>query len=349
MDEEVRRAHGFHTLSVKRVLEETHDTRSYALEVPEDLADIFRYQAGQFCTFRVHLGGEEHLRSYSMSSEPEVDPDLVVTVKRVPGGLVSNWFHDTVFEGTVLEVTRPAGVFCPRAGAAEVVAFCGGSGVTPVMSIAKSLLQHTQRRVKILYANRDRDSVIFAEALRALAARHAGRLEVRNHFDCDSGYLTTHAISRFAERTPDADFYICGPWPFMDLIEKTLLDLGVGSERILIERFETGETPASPLRDVGDTHSEVPDSVTLVLNGKSTTVSYRAGDTVLETARRAGLQPPFSCEAGNCATCMAVLRGGSVTMRANNALSPDEVEEGWILTCQAVPSGRSVAVEYEAL
>ena len=112
MEKDVRREHGYHAVPVKRVVQETADTRSYVLDVPDDLRDTFRYRSGQFCTFRVHLGEEEHLRSYSMSSAPETDADLTVTVKRVPGGLISNWFNDEVAEGDVLELTKPAGVFC---------------------------------------------------------------------------------------------------------------------------------------------------------------------------------------------------------------------------------------------
>ena len=139
----VRREHGYHPLRVKHIIQETADTRSFVLDVPEDLAEMFRYRAGQFCTFRVHIDDDEHLRSYSMSSAPDTDGDLTVTVKRVPGGLVSNWLHDHVATGDILEATKPAGVFCVHEGDGPVVAFCGGSGITPVMSIAKSVLAAT--------------------------------------------------------------------------------------------------------------------------------------------------------------------------------------------------------------
>ena len=350
--DEVRRAHGYHVLQVKEVVQETHDTRSFVLDIPAELADTFRYRAGQFCTFRVRIGGEQLLRSYSMSSAPETDRDLTVTVKRVEGGLVSNWFNDEVAAGDVLELTRPAGVFCVRDGSRPVVAFCGGSGITPVMSIAKSVLATTGRSVRLLYANRDRASVIFDEDLRSLGARHARRLDVRHHFDSDGGFLDAGAVAEFTGSAApglDADFYICGPGPFMQLVEATLHDAGVDPARISIERFDAAGEPAGtvPAAPAGD-DAEVPDSVTVILAGKKVTIGYQPGDTVLETARRGGLQAPFSCEAGNCATCMAILREGSAAMRANNALTPDEVEEGWILTCQALPEGRTVTVEYEA-
>jgi ferredoxin-NADP reductase len=347
-DRDVLRAHGYHTLTVKQVVQETEDTRSFVLDVPEDLRPTFEYRPGQFCTFRVRIGDEDHLRSYSMSSAPETDPDLTVTVKRVPGGLVSNWLLDHVSVGDVLETTKPAGVFCLRHNDAPVVAFCGGSGVTPVLSLTKSALTSTRRPVRLVYANRHRDSVIFAGVLDEIRGAHPDRLEVHHHLDSDSGFLVADAIAQFVG-SPDSDFYICGPGPFMDLVESTLLQIGVQPANIFIERFLVGDHPAAPAEDSADQQTVVPETVTVIMKGKKTPVAYQRGETLLETARRGALRPPFSCEAGDCATCMAILREGSATMRANNALTPEEVEEGWVLTCQAVPVGATVTVEYEAM
>ena len=246
--DQVRRAHGYHLLRVKEVVQETHDTRSFVLDVPAELADTFGYAAGQFCTFRVRIAGEQHLRSYSMSSAPETDRDLTVTVKRVPGGVVSNWFNDRVAAGDVLELTRPAGVFCVRDGQRPVVAFCGGSGITPVMSIVKSALTTTVRPVRLLYANRDLASVIFDDELRSMGDRHASRLDVRLHLDTDGGFLDAGTVAEFAASAApglDGDFYICGPGPFMDLVEATLLGAGVDAGSISIERFDGPGVAAS--------------------------------------------------------------------------------------------------------
>jgi ferredoxin len=215
------------------------------------------------------------------------------------------------------------------------------------------VLATTARPVELIYANRTRDSVIFGAELRRWHDDHPDRLRVHHHIDADSGYLDREAVALLVAERLDADFYICGPAPFMDLVEATLLDAGVTTDRIWIERFETGGQPPP----TGEAHeapgaadaAEVTETVTLILRGKKTTVDYQPGDTILETARRGGLQPPFSCEAGNCATCMAFLRDGSVTMRVNNALTPEEVDEGWVLTCQSLPVTRTVTVEYESL
>ncbi len=350
--EPVLRDHGYHTLRVKQVVRETHDASSFVLDIPGPLAETFRYRPGQFCTFRVHVDGDEQVRSYSMSSTPETERDLSVTVKRVAGGLVSNWFLDHVSEGDTLEVTKPAGVFCPQDSERSVLGLCGGSGITPVMSITKHLLATTRRSVRLLYANRDRDSVIFDDALSSLCSRHRGRLEVVRHFDSEGGFPTAASIDAFLAGELEADFYICGPGPFMHLAESTLRGLGVEQDRVFIERFlveqQEKDSPAAAVAPA-DAPEEVPAEVTVILGGKTVAVAYQRGDTVLETARRGGLRPPFSCEAGNCATCMAFVKEGDATMRVNNALTPEEVEEGWILTCQGLPRGEAVTVEYEAM
>jgi ferredoxin-NADP reductase len=287
-----------------------------------------------------------------MSSAPETDSDLTVTVKRVPGGLISNWFLDRVAVGDHLETTRPAGVFCLRQVDTPVVAFCGGSGVTPVMSIAKRALVSTKRTVRMIYANRSPDSVIFHAGLGQLETEHPGRLRVHHHYDSESGFMSSEDVTRLASEHLDGDFYICGPTPFMDLVEATLLDLGVGPDRIFIERFLVGTqapppAPAPPAALAG-AETTVPETVTVIMKGKRHDVPYQPGDTLLETARRGALHPPFSCESGSCATCMAILQEGSAKMRVNNALTPEEVEEGWVLTCQAVPDSATVTVEYES-
>jgi ferredoxin-NADP reductase len=350
----VLHAHGYHKLRVKDVVRETHDANSFVLDVPDELAATFQYRPGQFCTFRVPVDGVEQVRSYSMSSAPGTDADLTVTVKRVEGGLVSNWFLDRVAVGDIIEVTKPAGVFCAQEGTpTPLLGFCGGSGVTPVMSITKHVLADTGRWVRLLYANRDRGSVIFDAEFEALGEVHGERLEVHHHLDDAGGFLRADAIKAFVGKDAgDAACYVCGPGPFMDLVEAVLVELGVPPERIFIERFlveQQEKDAAATAPEVTGADASLPEEVTVILGGKKTVCKYQAGDTLLETARRGGLRPPFSCEAGNCATCMGFLKEGSVRMRANNALTPEEVEEGWVLTCQSLPSGETVTVEYEAM
>jgi ferredoxin-NADP reductase len=344
------RDHGFHPLRVKRIVQETHDTKSFVFEVPPDLRDAFAYEAGQFCTFRVPLGDDELLRCYSMSSSPDVDEELTLTVKRVAGGRVSNWLLDEVTEGDELALTLPAGVFTLREHPTPIVAFAGGSGITPVISVVKSALATTDRRVRLLYANRDAESVIFRAELDALVARHVDRLEVVHHLDTEQGFVHSDLVRDFVGGDHlAADFYLCGPAPFMDVIEDVLEVAGVAPEQVFVERFAFAasareDAPAQPRTEPA---VEATETVTIVLAGRATEVKYQSGETFLETARRAGLRAPFSCESGSCATCMARLELGEARMRVNNALMPDEVEEGWVLTCQGLPTSTTAKVVYE--
>jgi ferredoxin-NADP reductase len=281
-----------------------------------------------------------------MSSTPAIDSELKVTVKRVPGGAVSNWMVDTLVEGEPVEVAPPAGVFQLTSGDGDVVAFSGGSGITPVFSIMKAALASTTRRVRLLYANRGRDSIIFGNDIDALAQAHGDRLTVAHRLDDEHGFVEPDVIRPYVTAAPDADFYICGPGPFMDIVEQSLLGEGVDADRIHIERFTPAE-PIEPIEIAADVEPVATATrVTIELDGHTEAVDHRAGTTILQTARQMGMAPPFSCESGNCATCMARLVEGAVSMHVNNALTPEEVDEGWILTCQSVPTTPTVHVVY---
>jgi ferredoxin-NADP reductase len=341
------RDHGFHPLRVRHVVRETAEASSFVLDVPPELRDAFAYEAGQFLTFRVRLGGEAHHRCYSMSSAPAVDGELQVTVKRVPGGLVSNWMIDTLAPGDTVEASVPAGVFLLKPGAGDIVAFSGGSGITPVFSLLKTALATTSRRVRLYYANRDRDAVIFGGDLDALASRYPDRLEVVHHLDVERGFVDAGALGPFVRSAAGSDCYVCGPGPFMDIVEVALRAQGVPADRIHIERF-TPAVPA-PVPEAADAPDPSPTAarVTVELDGRTETVDHHPGTTVLQAARQMGMSPPYSCESGTCATCMARLVEGSVTMHANDVLTDDEVADGWVLTCQSVPSSSAVHVVYE--
>jgi ferredoxin-NADP reductase len=330
------------------VIDETAEAGSFVLDVPDELRDAFAYEAGQFCTFRVVVDGEPQLRCYSMSSAPGVDDELRVTVKRVPGGAVSNWMLDNVVAGTELDVTCPAGVFLLDPNETQLVAFAAGSGITPVFSLIKAALSSTTRRVRLLYANRDAASVIFADELEGLASSHAERIDVVHRLDVEHGFVDDETVAAFVEGCSDrAGFYLCGPTPFMDVVESALLAAGVEPDRIHVERFTPTDPPVAGDAAVEETAGDSTVArVTIELDGRCETTDHRPGTTILQTARELGMAPPFSCESGSCATCMARLADGSASMFVNNALTDDEVAEGWVLTCQAVPSTPTVHVIY---
>jgi 3-ketosteroid 9alpha-monooxygenase subunit B len=334
--------HEFHPLTVVDVVDETADTRSFVLDIPAELESTFAYAAGQYCTFRATIDDETVARCYSMSSSPEIGDRFTTAVKRVPGGRMSNWMNDALEPGDTIDVMRPAGLFVLRATDVPIVAFAGGSGITPVISIVKTALATTERPIMLVYANRDADAVIFADELERLRAESCGRLTVHHHHDSERGFLDAPGCAALVGSSAHADFYICGPGPYMDIVDAGLSTLGVGAEQRFIERFVV---PAAEPVVEQESNTE---SLVIRLDRRKHTFPYQAGDTILEAARRAGLSPPFSCEGGSCATCMAHLDKGSVTMRVNNALAADEVDDGWVLTCQSLPTSAEVVVDYDA-
>ncbi|HEY9305029.1 MAG TPA: ferredoxin--NADP reductase, partial [Mycobacterium sp.] len=327
--------HVFQQATVTRIVKETADTRTFVLAPHEQ---PFTYRAGQFCTFRVTVDGEELYRSYSMSSAPETDSELMTTVKRVAGGRVSNWMVDNVVEGDELTMTRAAGTFVLSPTSVPLLGFAGGSGVTPILSLAKSALATTDRAVRILCADRDRASVIFEAVWDELVERYPGRLTLERHIDAEQGLVQSDAVAKFVGSDTDGECYVCGPEGFMAVVRSAL----PATARVLVEDFDASPPVKTPAPATPDSAEGAGGTITIHLERKKAAVPRAAGETLLESARRAGLAPPFSCEAGNCGTCMARLTEGSATMRVNDALEDDEVADGYVLTCQAVPDTASV-------
>jgi len=228
----------YHPLVVADVVHETDDARSFVLAIPPGLEERFAYAAGQFCTFRAPIGGGPVARCYSMSSSPDTGDRLTVTVKRVAGGKMSNWMNDALAPGDAIEVTPPAGRFVLRASEVPLVAFAGGSGITPILSIIKTALATTTRELALVYANRDADSVIFARELERLRATSGGRLAVHHHLDAERGFLDAAACAALVGDRAHADFYVCGPGPYMEVVEAGLDRRGVARTQVFVERFE---------------------------------------------------------------------------------------------------------------
>lgn len=231
----------FQRATVTQVVHETADARTFVLEPHEG---PFTYQAGQFCTFKVRVNDKDLARSYSMSSAPETDKELMTTIKRVPGGTVSNWLLDNVDEGDEVELTRPKGRFLLRPADVGLLGFSGGSGITPILSLAKSTLATTDRTVRLLCADRDKSSAIFEEVLAELVEQYPGRLSVVRHLDDERGLVDAATVRAFVGPDGDADSYICGPEAFMELVESVL----PGPGRVFSERF--GGAPLPPARRV---------------------------------------------------------------------------------------------------
>jgi len=333
----------YYRLRVARVIEETHDSKSIVLDVPSELTDRFSYHAGQFLTFRVEVDGHRLVRCYSLASAPGLDPAHKVTVKRVVDGRASNWMNDQVREGGELEVMPPNGHFCLRDRATPIVLFGGGSGITPVISILKTALEKTSRPIKLVYANRDDRSIIFKDELSALLAKYPERLEIVHRLDDVHGFVDAARVVAEVGSGTDADFYICGPGPFMDVVEAGLATLGVAGDQIFIERFESHESSAE---EAGPVDTSAGNRVTISLDGKQTEIELGEGETILAAARRVGLEPPFACEEAYCGCCMAKVVEGDVEMLMNDGgIDQRQIDQGWVLTCQGIAKGK-VSIEY---
>jgi ring-1,2-phenylacetyl-CoA epoxidase subunit PaaE len=356
---------GFHSLTVAEVIEETADARSIRFDVPQALAETFAFKPGQHLTLRAEIGGEEVRRNYSLCVAPQ-DGEVKVTVKRIAGGVFSNWANDTLKPGDRIDVMPPHGSFTwdfdPRA-ANHYVGFAGGSGITPVMSLLKTALAtEPDSRFTLFYGNRDSRSVIFLEELARLKNRHMGRLQV-HHFLSDeledvelfNGMLDRakcdEILTCLIDPAEVAAFFICGPGPMMDAAETALCDGAVPRAKIHLERF-TADRPPEALQAQLRAMSAGAGGVQMMVNldGRRRRVPFdvEAGN-ILDSVRAAGLPAPFACKAGVCATCRARVTSGAVEMAARYGLSDEEIAAGYVLTCQSVPrSGAELALDYDA-
>jgi ring-1,2-phenylacetyl-CoA epoxidase subunit PaaE len=356
-------AEHFHALRVAEIVPETAEANSIRFAVPDELREKFAFRAGQHLTLRATLGGEEVRRNYSLCTAP-AEQDWMVTVKRIGGGLFSNWVGDQLKSGDTVDVMPPHGSFTTEFDASNsrhLVGIAGGSGITPVMSLIKTLLrEEPESRFTLLYGNRDSSAVIFLEALAALKDKHLGRLELYHFLDAEeqdidlfNGMLDRQRCDEaIAHLVPDAaevdGWFICGPGPMMDSAEGALLDRGVAKDRIHIERFTADRPAGAVASEIAQLQTKAEGlSVAVTLDGRTRRVAFTQGN-ILDSARAAGLPAPFACKAGVCATCRAKVTKGKVEMAARYGLTDEEVAEGYVLTCQSVPLGDGVAVDYDA-
>jgi len=356
-------AEHFHALTVEEIVPETDEAVSIRFAVPYELQDQYRFKAGQHLTLMAMVDGEEVRRNYSLCTAPD-EGELMVTVKRIAGGLFSNWAGDNLKVGERVAVMPPHGSFTIPFAAENrkrYVAFAGGSGITPIMSLIKTALSvEPESRFTLLYGNRDSRSIIFLEALAALKDSYMGRLELF-HFLAEeegeiglfNGMLDEQRCAEAVEHLVDEpgavdEWFICGPGPMMDAAEKVLLDKGVAKERIHIERFTAGRPSAGEAAQIAKVQQEAAGiSIGVTLDGRTRKVEFD-GTNILDSARKAGMPAPFACKAGVCATCRAKLLSGKVEMAVHYGLTDEEIVDGYVLTCQSVPCGEGVAVDYDS-
>lgn len=334
---------------VVEVVRETAEAHSLVLE-PVD-GHRLEYRPGQFLTVRIPAAeGPEAARCYSLSSSPLHGERPKVTVKRTEGGYGSNWICDHVTEGDVLEILRPSGTFTPHALDQDLLLFAGGSGITPIMSILKSCLLGGTGEITLAYANRDEDSVIFRDELAALTREHGDRLTLVHWLESVQGRPTAASVRSLARHHTDRQTFVCGPEPFMALLDEVLTGLGVPPERVRVERFfslntdpfSEGAKPAEPVDASGPTST-----VEVELDGAAHTLAWPRRSHLLDVLLDAGLDAPYSCREGACSACACVLLEGEVEMDHNEVLDRSDLADGIVLACQSLPVSDRLKVTYD--
>ena len=349
-----------HTLQVTDVTRETADAVSIGFLVPPELTEEYRYKQGQYLTLRFHFDGEDIRRSYSICSAPHEVGELRVAVKKVKGGRVSTFINENTTLGDMIEVMTPMGTFTSQMNPTNkkhYVLIAGGSGITPMLSILKTVLfAEPESKVTLLYANNDEQSVIFRKTIDELAIAYKESIKVLYVLDKPpsnyplllTGIMTVEKLMGLVENyvglNLDNEFFICGPTPMMDNAMTVLKKLQIPEERIHIEYFAAPATTQEKTEEVllaQNAHAVI------TKDGDEYEVDMLPNETILEAAMRKGLDAPYSCQSGTCATCRAKLIEGNVHMKTSFALTKHDLEAGFILTCQARPLTDTLVVDYD--
>ncbi|MFC4944100.1 1,2-phenylacetyl-CoA epoxidase subunit PaaE [Pseudonocardia sp. GCM10023141] len=349
---------GFHTLRVGGVERLCDDAVAVTFEVPDDLRAEFAFRPGQYLTLRTTVEGVEERRSYSICAAAGSAPR--VGVRRVAGGLFSEWLVDRLAAGDEIEVAPPSGSFTPEiAAGSRHGLIAAGSGITPVLSIAASVLEaHPDTEVVLLYGNRRTDTVMFTEELADLKNTHGPRLQLIHVLsrepmaaDIFSGRLDADRLRLILTALVDVSgtdqWWLCGPLGMTTDAQSVLVELGVAKAQVHRELFYVDEPPPELVRADEVIDGETSD-VTVILDGRTTTLTLPRGESILDAAQKVRGDLPFACKGGVCGTCRARVTDGEVVMRRNFALEDDELAAGFVLTCQSRPTTDLVTVDYDS-
>ncbi|WP_094770560.1 1,2-phenylacetyl-CoA epoxidase subunit PaaE [Microbacterium gorillae] len=360
-----RRRARFHELAVSTVRPLTEDAVEVTFAVPDELAGEYDYLPGQYVALRTTLEGHELRRSYSLCRPPEPGR-LSIGIKRDHGGLFSTWAQTDLAVGDRIDVMSPQGAFTSTLADlddAHVVGVAAGSGITPLMALATAVLARSETsRFTLLYTNRSSTNVMFVEELADLKDRYPTRFVLHHVLSREqraapvlSGRIDEERLRTIFDRlvlpaTVD-EWFLCGPLELVQLCRDTLADLGVDSGHVRYELFSAGENSGGPTtpRPVEVREGEPTVAIDVTLDGQSTTVQspVSANESILTAALRVRADVPYACSGGVCGTCRARVLSGSVRMTENYALEPDELERGYVLTCQSHPTSDRVAVDYD--
>ena len=358
--EEVHSGPKYYDLTVKDVIQETKDAISIVFETPP--RGNISYKAGQFLTIIVSVQGKEIRRAYSLCSSPYADQEMAVMVKRVEDGLMSNWLGDNLKKGMKLKVMEPMGQFTTdynKGNKRHIIMFAGGSGITPMMSIIKSIIsQEPDSICSLIYCNRDIDSIIFKNELDRLQTLDEGRLHVIHVLDNApmnwqgySGLLNHDMLSKLVERIPDwgierTTYLMCGPEGMMKNVDTLLAARNISKEKIFKESFVQGTIDKDTKKEVTTESSELKERVvTIRYDGQEYKVSVPPHKAILETALDQGIDLPYSCQSGLCTACRGKALSGKVKLDEEEGLSQSERAEGYVLTCVGHPLTDDVVIE----
>jgi len=355
----------FHSLEVANVHQETSDCIVVGFKIPASEQSDFRFEHGQYVTLKLNVNGEELRRSYSICSSPLDRDELRIAVKKVSGGRASTQLVEKLKPGMHIEVMSPMGNFTTAIDPLQerhFVAFAAGSGITPILSILKTVLRgEPKSRFTLFYGNTDQDRIIFRKRLEELKHQHGDRLAIHHILtlgkDEDmlfNGRITkekaVELLKRFVTDPLHKEFFICGPEQMMVNVSEALEANGVDKKRIHIELFSTpvaSDTMKPPVAAVDGAFSGKA-AVKVIMDGRETVLQMDAqGDAVLDAALDAGVDVPYACKGAVCCTCKARVVEGKVEMVMNYALTDDEVADGYVLTCQTHPRSANVTIDYD--
>lgn len=348
----------FHRVRVTAVERLCDDAAAVTFHVPDEVAADFAFKAGQSLTVRKIIDGTEQRRSYSICSPVGAPPRI--GIREVPGGAISGWLVHELRPGDELDVQPPSGNFAadPDAGGRHVL-IAAGSGITPILSIAASVLQHRDAHVTLFYGNRRTSSVMFADELSDLKDTYAPRLQLVHVLSREprgvelfSGRLDGERVRRLMQLLVPLSavdhFWLCGPFGMVTDTREALQHLGVPDERIHQELFFIEDVAPQPATHTEAAASGPVSEVTIILDGSASTLVLPRDRSVLDAAQRSRDDLPFACKGGVCGTCCAKVTAGQVDMRRNYALEPAEVDDGFVLTCQSFPTTDTLTVDFDA-
>lgn len=354
--------HHFYPLKISKLIKETDDCVSLEFEVPPAHQAIFKYKQGQHVTLKKIIDGEDVRRSYSICTSPK-ENRLKVAIKKVDGGAFSTYANEKLQPGEELEVMPPSGSFNSELNTEQsknYVGFAGGSGITPIISILKSVMDtEPNSKFTLIYANRGTDSIVFKEELEGLKNTYMERLNIfhvfseeHTEFPLFEGFVDKEKVTAFSKTIIDLkstdEFFICGPEPMMLGIQDALLDLNVDKSKVHIELF------TSPVGKLGtgtgskkESFEKVKCKITIQIDGVKMDFDYNSNDSILDAAAKKGADLPYACKGGVCCTCKAKLIEGEVDMAVNYALEQDEIDRGYVLSCQAHPKTDKVVLSFD--